>query len=92
MAAVRISTWVVVGLVVVAIAILAWLNRGSDKLADNLTIAAAVSAVGALLTLLFSLQGEVKDISFRSSTWSNSMSHTISRPRIPRRTRRSTSG
>lgn len=61
---VKIGAWafaIVVGLLT---GYLAYLNRGSEKVAANLPTALAVSAVGALLTLLFSLQPAERSTSF----------------------------
>lgn len=64
MAAVKIATWVFVFLVGAIAVYLAWNNRGSEKVATNFPTALAVSAVGALLTLLFSLHAEDKRAEF----------------------------
>ena len=64
MNAVRIGA-VVFGAVVGMVAgWLAWQNRESETVATNFPTFLAISAVGALLTLAFSLHGEEKAISF----------------------------
>lgn len=60
----NLAVWIFIVVVGSFTAYLAWLNRGSEKVAISLPSAVAVGVVGALLTLLFSLQAEGRTATF----------------------------
>lgn len=64
MTTIKIAVWIFILLIGALTLYLGILNRSSEKISTNLPTALAVSAVGTLLTLLFSLQGEVRSSTF----------------------------
>ena len=58
MTTIRLITWAFIILVGGFTLYLGYMNRASERVASNLPTALAISAVGALLTLLFTLQPE----------------------------------
>src|SRR5207249_2371242 len=64
MGTVRVGIWLFIIVFGLPTVYVAWLNRGSEKVATNLPTALAVGVVGALITLLLSLQPEERSTSF----------------------------
>jgi hypothetical protein len=64
MAFAKIITWIFIAIIGALALYLGILNRASERIATNFPIALAVSGVGALLTLFFSLQKEEKASTF----------------------------
>ncbi|HYM60740.1 MAG TPA: hypothetical protein VEZ11_07595 [Thermoanaerobaculia bacterium] len=64
MLSLKVTIWAFVGLMGLATAYLAWMNRASEKVATNLPTALAVGVAGALVTLVFGLQPESRKQTF----------------------------
>ena len=60
MLSLKVATWAFVGFMSLITAYLAWMNRASEKVTTSLPTALAVGVVGALVTLVFGLQPEIR--------------------------------